>query len=72
MRTFLIIYGILALISYVIFYTLTEIEVQKDNKMFVCDVYRTNPWKCLAMAAVFPLTWVTVIIQAIIGRGGNQ
>lgn len=72
MKTFLIIYGILALISYVIFYTLTEIEVQRDNKAFVRDVYRTNPWKCLAMAVVFPLTWVTVIIQAIIGRGGNQ
>lgn len=66
MKTFLIIYGILALISYVVFYTLTEIEVQRDNKLFVYDVYYTNPWKCLAMAAVFPLTWVTVIIQVIL------
>ncbi|MBR1526404.1 MAG: hypothetical protein IJ640_07065 [Prevotella sp.] len=71
MKTFLIVYGILALVSYVVFYTVTEIEVRRDNKLFIYDVYHTNPWKCLAMAVVFPLTWVTVILQAIIGRGDN-
>lgn len=63
---FLIIYGILAAISFVVFSVLTEIAVKEENSVFITNVYRTNYLKVLLMALFWPLTWVAAIIHAIV------
>lgn len=64
--TFLIIYGILAAISFVVFCVLTEIVVKEENSVFITNVYRTNYLKVLLVALFWPLTWVAAIIHAIV------
>lgn len=64
--TFLIIYGILAAISFVVFGVLTELAVKEENSLFISNVYRTNYLKILLMALFWPLTWVAGIIHAIV------
>lgn len=64
--TFLIIYGILAAISFVVFGVLTEIAVKEENSVFITNVYRTNYLKILLMALFWPLTWVAAIIHVIV------
>lgn len=56
--TFLIIYGIMAAISFVAFDVITKIAAN--------NVYRTNYLKVLLMALLWPLTWVAAIIHAIV------
>lgn len=64
--TFLIIYGILAAISFVVFSILTEIAVKEQNSIFITDIYKVNYLKVLLMALLWPLTWVAGIIHAIV------
>ncbi len=64
--TFLIIYGILSAISFVMFGVITEIAVKEKNSVFTTNVYRTNYLKILLMALLWPLTWVAAIIHAIV------
>ncbi len=64
--TFLIIYGILAAISFVVFGVITEIAVKEENSMFITNVYRTNYLKVLLIALFWPLTWVAAIIHTIV------
>lgn len=64
--TFLIVYGILAAISFVMFDVITEIAVKEENSVFITNVYRTNYLKVLLMALFWPLTWVAAIIHAIV------
>lgn len=64
--TFLIIYGILSAISFMMFGVITEIVVKKKNSVFTTNVYRTNYLKILLMALLWPLTWVAAIIHAIV------
>lgn len=67
---FLIIYGILAAISFVVFYVLTEISVKENNSIFKYEVYRTSYLKVLGMAVFWPFTWAAAIIHAIVdGKG---
>ena len=63
---FLIIYGVLALISFVLFLIFTEIAVKDQNSIFSVQVFKVNYWKIVLMALFFPLTWIAGIIHAIV------
>ena len=63
---FLIIYGILSAISFVMFGVITEIAVKEENSVFITNVYRTNYLKVLLMALLWPMTWVAAVIHAIV------
>lgn len=66
MKTFLIVYGILALVSYIVFYTATEINAKKNNELFERDVYKVSIGKVLIMSIAFPITWISGIIHVIV------
>lgn len=63
---FLIIYGILSAISFMMFGVITEIAVKEENSVFITNVYRTNYLKVLLMALLWPMTWVAAVIHAIV------
>ena len=63
---FLIIYGVLALVSFVLFLLFTEMAVKDQNSIFTIEVFRVNHIRILVMALFFPLTWIAAIIHAIV------
>lgn len=63
---FLIIYGVLALISFVLFLLFTEMAVKDQNSIFTIEVFKVNYIRILVMALFFPLTWIAAIIHAIV------
>lgn len=65
MKIFLIIYCILALLSFVAFYAMTDAVVRDRNDLYTIDVYKVSFPKILLMAAFFPLAWIGAVIHAI-------
>jgi hypothetical protein len=49
----LIIYGVLALISFVLFLLFTEMAVKDQNSIFTIEVFRVNHIRILVMALFF-------------------
>lgn len=64
--TFLVVYCVLAFISYVCFYAITDKEVNDRNKAFGYPIYKVVPLKILLMASLFPFYWIAAIIHGIV------
>ena len=65
MTTFLIVYGILAVISFIGLEVISIIECREKNAMLIKDAYRTDHTKAILCAVFFPIVILIVLISAI-------
>lgn len=68
MKIFFIIYGILALIFYILLLVGATKNVEKTNRMFVRPVVHVSIYKLLFSSLLFPLIIIYAVVTTMIER----
>lgn len=66
MTIFLIIYGIIALIWFIVFYYMSESINKQKNKFFTTNIFHTSIIKLVISSIFFPFTLIIVWIDMFI------
>lgn len=64
----LIVYGVLALLTFTVLTILATISVKEENSIFKFPVYHVQIGKLIVMSLFFPFVWIAIIISAIVNR----
>lgn len=68
MKTFLIVYGILAFLSFVFFTILAEVYAKDVNSQLKYDLIQMSIVRLALMGLCFPIVWTKIIISIIVNR----
>lgn len=68
MKTFLIVYGILAFLSFVLFTILAEVYAKNVNSQMKFDIIQIGIVRLALMGLCFPIVWTKIIISIIVNR----
>ena len=63
----LIVYGVLALLTFIVLTISATISVKEENSIFKFPVYH-QIGKLIVMSLFFPFVWIAIIISAIVNR----
>lgn len=66
MNTYLLIYIIGLIISFVVFSIVSIIHVKQENSIFITNVYSVSLSKLILMAIFWPFAWLKAAIESIV------
>lgn len=66
----LIVYGILSLLTFVVLTISTVVGIKEANSIFKFPIYRVQDclFRLILLSIFFPFTWIALIIQIFVDR----